>query len=318
MSTPLYKGRKLTAILDETIKKNASEGYTQNTWKESQEAVKFLGPKAVASVLKKVRDSNSGVLRSYHEFRQGVAPGIRRLLPAFDVPVLESRTARDLIRPIGDAAVPFLIKGVNDRCMEVRLTCIQALNGVCYQHPEKRKEFLPLFIKAAHDGAAEVRLNGITSIRQLGADAKPAIPTLLWALTSSQAGQKKNSTWFVHAHALIALGSMGQEARDTLPVIKARLNDTNSYTSLQAAVAVWRIDHDFQTVLPVLTNLLPTFDDENKWQILGTLGEMGTDAAPAVPLIEASLQSDKGYIVTAASNALVKIIPPGQPNSHAK
>jgi hypothetical protein len=317
-SDPLYKGRRFTAILNETIKKYASQGYAQDAWKEPQEAVNFLGPKAVPLVLKKVRHSNCGVLVYYHEFRQGAAPGIRRFLPAFEVPVLEPHQAVGLISAIGDAAVPWLIKGLNDHCMEVRLTCVQALNGVCYTHPEKRKELLPLFISAAHDATAEVRLHGIMSLHKLGADAKPAIPTLLWALTSSQAGKKTNSTWFVHAHALIALGLMGQEARDTLPVINARLNDTNSYTGMQAAVAVWRIDHDFQTVFPILTNFLPTFDEESKWQIFETLGEMGTNAAAAVPLIQASLQSQREHIVKAASNALVKIIPPGQQNSHAK
>ena len=86
---PLYRGRKLTAILNETIKKNARQGYGQYTWKESQEAVKFVGPKAVPLVLKKVRSSNCGMLVYYHEFRQAAAPGIRRFLPAFDVSVLE-------------------------------------------------------------------------------------------------------------------------------------------------------------------------------------------------------------------------------------
>ena len=137
-----------------------------------------------------------------------------------------------------------------------------------------------MFISAAHDATAEVRLYGILSLQKLGADAKPAIPTLLWALTSSQAGKKTNSTWYVHAHALIALGMMGQEARDVLPAIKARLNDTESYTSMQAAVAVWRINHDFQTVFPVLTNLLPTFDEESKGQISRLLGKW----VPTLPL----------------------------------
>jgi hypothetical protein len=317
-SDPLYKGRRLTAILNETIKKCASQGYALDTWKEPQEAINFLGPKAVPLVLKKVRHSNWRVLSYYQEFRQGAATGIRRFLPAFDVPVLESDPAVKLISPVAEGAVPWLIKGLNDHCMEVRLTSVRALNGICNAHAEKRKEFLPLFISAAHDGAAEVRLWGILGLENLGADAKPAIPTLLWALTSSQAGKKTNSTWYVHAHGLIALGMTGQEARDTLPVIKARLNDTNSYTSLQAAVAVWRIDHDFQTVFPVLTNLLPTSKEESKWQIFETLGEMGTNAAAAVPLVQASLQSHREYILKAASNALAKIVPPTQQNSQAK
>src|SRR6266508_4135279 len=126
-SDPLYKGKRLTAILNETIKKYANQGYAQDAWKEPQEAVKFLGPKAVPLVLKKVRSSNCGVLIYYHQFRQGTGPGIRRFLPAFDVPVLEADHAVGLISPIGDAAVPWLIKGLNDHCMEVRLTCVQAL-----------------------------------------------------------------------------------------------------------------------------------------------------------------------------------------------
>jgi hypothetical protein len=37
-------------------------------------------------------------------------------------------------------------------------------------------------------------------------------------------------------------------------LVKSWIND------LQAAVVLWRIDHDFQTVFPVLTNLLLTLD----------------------------------------------------------
>jgi hypothetical protein len=314
---PIYKGRKLTAILDENIKKNTREGCTEN-WKESQEAVEFLGPQAVPLVLKKVRNSNSGMLSYYRKFRQEAAPGLRRFLPAFDVPVFLSYSAGHLISPMGEAAVPWLIKGLNDHCTEVRLTCVRVLQDLCYEHPEKRKDFLPLFISAAHDATAKVRLFALTDMQKLGADAKPAIPTLLWALSSSQAGQKENPIWNVHGQALMILGKIGKEARETLPIIESRLNDTNSYTRFQAAVAVWRIDHDFQTVFPVLTNLLIKLDEESRWPIFETLGEMGANAAPAVPLIQGSLESDRGYIVTAASNALVKIIPPGQHNSYAK
>jgi hypothetical protein len=307
----LYKDRKFTAILDETIKKYNNEGQAPDAWKELQRAVKVLGPKAVPLVLKKVRNSNSRVLTAYQKFRQEAAPGIRSFLPACDVPVLESYRAGQLITLVGDAAVPWLIKGLNDHCMEVRLTCVRTLDGMCDEHPEKRKEFLPLFISATHDATAEVRMFGISSMRNLGADAKPAIPTLLWALSSSQAGQKKNPMWHMDGLALMILGSIGKEARETLPIIKSRLNDTNSFDSLQAAVAVWRIDHDFQTVFPVLTNLLPTFDKESGGQIFvfDTFGEMGTNAASAVPMIKASLQSEVKPIARAASNALVKIIP---------
>jgi hypothetical protein len=109
---------------------------------------------------------------------------------------------------------------------------------------------------------------------------------------------------------MMALGKIGPPAISTLPLLKASLQETNSYLSGQAAVAIWRISGDVATALPVLLREMPGTVEPRKGDWIVALGEMGPRAKEAVPQLRTELARDRFiFVLDDVTNALKKIDP---------
>ncbi len=99
------------------------------------------------------------------------------------------------------------------------------------------------------------------------------------------------------APAAEVLGEMGEAAQSAVPALVATLGDTSPFAHgvrLEAAIALWRIEHRTDRSLPVLIGL---FRDPDAGALVATraaeaLGEMGADAREAVPPLREAAAAD--------------------------
>ncbi|UBF29694.1 HEAT repeat domain-containing protein [Kovacikia minuta CCNUW1] len=89
-------------------------------------------------------------------------------------------------------------------------------------------------MKTLKDSNAGVRNNSAYALRQLGLDAKVAIPPLIDALKDSNSDVRWNSA--------IALCRMGAEAKAAVPTLMDTLKENEIYVRQAAVIALWNID----------------------------------------------------------------------------
>jgi HEAT repeat protein len=116
----------------------------------------------------------------------------------------------------------------------------------------------------------------------------------------------------VRFHAAIALGNLGPDAQPAVPaLIHSGLWDEDPAVRVEAAMALWKIDHRGPLVLHVLIKAL---DDPNElicWIAAERLGELGSAAREAIPALRQALQRDfrASLIRTGVRLALERIDP---------
>jgi hypothetical protein len=87
------------------------------------------------------------------------------------------------------------------------------------------------------------------------------------------------------------------------------LQETDPYLLCVLAVAIWRIDSDVETTLPVLLQELKKVDVHSRWDMIIAPGEMGPRASSAFPLLTTQLTNDWAEVRQHATNSLLKIDP---------
>jgi hypothetical protein len=104
--------------------------------------------------------------------------------------------------------------------------------------------------------------------------------------------------------AAMTLGSLGAQARPAIPALQSAVKDSTPHVRLQAAYALWEIDHAFAAqVVPLLMELHN--DPHNfKYDTTLYLGRIGVDARVAIPLIRETLNDPNPNIAANAKAAL--------------
>jgi hypothetical protein len=175
---------------------------------------------------------------------------------------------------------------------------------------------LPCFLKAYQtDKPGDALLS--RNIYKMGKNAVAAVPTLVRELT--------NQSPYRAARAAYALGAIGENAREAAPVLRQFVNHENGQLRMSVTEALWRIDHDTNTVLNVMLAELTAwskepdtlrrsssfgygYESQSCQQIAArVLGEIGPPASAAIPLLDymaLSMQKED------AQNALKKIVDP--------
>jgi HEAT repeat protein len=174
----------------------------------------------------------------------------------------------------GEAALPALERALCDKSADIRWRSAKLLR----EYKDLSSSTVDALIRLVADKQACVRRQvahtlGEVSVRPDAA----AVRRALQALAVDPAIE-------VRAASIEALGKRDATA-DSIAVVRHALNDPAVLVRLHAAKALWRLNGDTATVLPVLTRILPTHES---WQAAYALAQMGDAAAPAVPgLIEA-------------------------------
>jgi HEAT repeat protein len=162
------------------------------------------------------------------------------------------------------------------------------------------------YVKAAvlTDPTEAVRSAGLNALAVLGPRAKTEVPALVAALKDELAD--------VRAEAARTLGGLGPDARDAIPaLIPVTEYDPNPRVRVEAAAALWRIDHHPGKVVPTCVAALASVDEVVRWVAADCLGEIGPDARAAVPALSAAyaMPARAGLVRVGIRLALERIDP---------
>jgi HEAT repeat protein len=128
----------------------------------------------------------------------------------------------------------------------------------------------------------EVRAAASEALVQIGPHARSPLPVLIDNL--------KDELPTIRWTSANALGEMGPGAREAIPTLTAAaLNDPVLRVRVEAAVAIWRIDHRPHRVVPVLVDALKDPDEIIRWIAADCLGDIGSAAGDAIPALSEAL-----------------------------
>ncbi|QNE74951.1 PBS lyase [Streptomyces finlayi] len=201
--------------------------------------------------------------------------GDARVVPALAAALDRPEVPHDVgfvIGRVGAAAAP-LAEALRRRLAEVRLD------------------------ESAFDRASPL-LGGLTALR-----AGEAAPEVLRMLRGAP---EYRGEWLRTA-ALRALGAFGPAAHCAVPDLRALLRRPGTAVATEAAEALWAVDADADTVLPVLVEGLWADQVHDRRAAASALGGLGERAAPAVPKLRALLRHEELWLRVDAAIALWEV-----------
>jgi HEAT repeat protein len=129
----------------------------------------------------------------------------------------------------------------------------------------------------------EVRAAASEALVQIGPHARSPLPALIDNL--------KDELPAVRLASANTLAEIGPDARVAVAALTATaFNDPVLRVRVEAAVAIWRIDHRAHRVVPVLIDALKDPDEVTRWIAADCLGDIGAEARDALPALQEALQ----------------------------
>lgn len=213
------------------------------------------------------------------------------------------------------AAVRTLIGLLHDPDPEVRIRAIASLGEIGGQaHRALSALGAALKEAALKDENENVRSAAVHAVLEVGPQPASEVSALIDAL--------QDELDVVRFHAAIALGDFGREAQPALgALIHASLWDDDAAVRVEAAVALWKIDHNkAPLVLPTLVKALGDANELICWIAADCLGQMGPEAREAIPALQQALQRHfkMSLLGRAVALALQQIDPQASATPQAK
>jgi hypothetical protein len=114
----------------------------------------------------------------------------------------------------------------------------------------------------------------------LGSSAATAVPDITRML-------KDDPNPFIRAQAAFVLGGIGPAAKPALPALRGIAKGSNAPNEVRvnAAEALWPIDHQCDLVMPYRFAALNSTNDSLRWEAISFLGDYGPLSKTAVPTL---------------------------------
>jgi HEAT repeat protein len=183
------------------------------------------------------------------------------------------------------AAVRDLISQLHDHDPEARIRAISSLGEIGSQaHRALSALGAALKEAALKDENETVRAAATRAVLEVGPRPVSEVSALIDAL--------QDELDVVRFHAAIALGDFGREAHPALgALIHASLWDEDPAVRVEAAVALWKVDHNkAPLVVPTLIKALGDTNELICWIAADCLGQMGPEARDSVPALQQAMQ----------------------------
>jgi HEAT repeat protein len=217
-----------------------------------------------------------------------IGPAAKAAIPAllWDLDGTERVTALIAMGPEARTAVPALIPALQARHFDdLRRNAASVLASI---GPEAR-DAVPALIKCLaaeeYDGVRHMSTVALASIGPFGPGA---VSGLIGVLKDSYDADTLRA-------ATDALARIGLEARQSAPAIRELLQTPSPRTRVFAALALWRIDHQDQAALRLLTDALKDSDAQDRGTAAMAFPSLGPDGSNVVPeLIKALKDRDPG------------------------
>ena len=208
------------------------------------------------------------------------APAMTILIPALDDdrPGVVSEVQRAL-RRISQHGPLLPLQGLVDANPLVRARTAEVLSDL----GSRAKPAVPALVGALADPEEDVRHSAARALGATAAGEAIAVPALVRAL-NDPAGR-------VRGASAEALGEIGAVAQTAVPALVEKLKDPEVAVRVAAAKALWQLEHRAEAVVPVLVQALE--DPTVRWHASFVLGEIGPEAAGAVPALVRVLQRER-------------------------
>ena len=178
---------------------------------------------------------------------------------------------------------------------------IEAALALAHIAPDARTVY-PVLVEVFQEGNHPYRVRALEALSRLGLTGEEAVSApvrMLWDDTQAR------------AKAAEFLGRTGPSAKPAIPALAEVLRGSDNQTRIQAALALWRIEHRTEEVIPLLTAMLrspftpplrSTLSLPCRFGLAGdppaplcqqaadALGQIGPEARAAVPALRQVLQ----------------------------
>jgi len=196
--------------------------------------------------------------------------------------------AQFAIRQIGTNHIPFM------------LNLIRATDR---QWANKLRTFVPM----NYDGSVMLRRSGAYAIAALGTNAPAAVPRLIEIATTHPDSDGRY-------YAVFALRNIGPAAEAAVPFYIQSLTNADPAIRNEAAMGLTSVPRHWQTSLPHLVRYMETVNvrgnPSREWEMkraVALLGQMSTNAQPAVPMLLTFLNDPAASVREALTNSLLSI-----------
>lgn len=196
-----------------------------------------------------------------------------------------------LIGPEAKAAVPVIAELLNSDAagspvtrgsfpVQVEFGGTRIHVAIALWRINKHPDAVPILIAGLKEKTPYLRVNAISALGGIGAEAKAAVPALAEAL--------KDEKGFVGLAAAEALGNIGPEAKAAVPALLEALKDRGRMR-VAAAEALWRINKH-PAAVPALVASVQDPTDYADYIANSALRRIGAEAKAAAPALAEALK----------------------------
>lgn len=281
-----------------------------------------IGPAAIPSLTALltnknplVRSSAAWALQSFQRSGEGDAVVIAKLIPTLRD--ADARVRAASARALGEfgpkavqAVAPLIARLKDDEkgadkssLVFVRAAAARSLGRI----GPSAKKAVPMLTALSNDAHFYTRMEAHIALWRIQRSVSEALPQL----TADLPLVDEQSKWEIFE----ALAEMGSGAKDAVPAITPDLHSANPEVRQRAAEALWRIDPAQAPVIVEAISEPITDPDATTGNFFSVtegaklLGQMGTAAQSATPLLVKLLKHSYGPARTAAAEALKRIDP---------
>ncbi len=308
----------LDELRDENVSKAASAAKELGSYESDPKAIVPWLIEALAderSVRPAVLDPHSSktvatyAARSLAQLGPSGIPALEKVITEAD----DSRVrayALSAIRQMGvqaEAAIPTLLKAMNHQDESTRERAMVTLSVVA----REPGQFLEEFSEMLKDPEPAIRVHSLEILQKMGTAANPAVPQITSLLDDRAIQIVDLRAETVASVACQTLPDLGDEARVALPKLRQLIHDKDEYLRVDAALACARLSTQDTEALQVL---IESAQSESRdfglaCHALKALAQLGSQAAPAEPVVERLLMHQDSLIRAAAAEAVSQIAP---------
>lgn len=207
------------------------------------------------------------------------------------------------IEPDNSISVPALIKGLGDSNPQARAEAAEAVGLI----GEPAKAAVSILTEALGDSDQRVRLNAARALVRIGRKSEDAVNTL-----SAMLSARTPSRWdgIIAAETLLTINPDSELA---IAYLTERLKDHDApvlydeLLRLHVAVILVKAGREIELVMPVLLKAANGIDVNSKQMAIRALGQLGSKARAAIPLLKDAVQDKDAEVQKAAADSLKRI-----------